>query len=153
MCAPQGPDDVKKMGVAAYNAECRKIVMRYSREWEEIVTRMGRWAGLSLVQGGGVAEGYQLSSSSLWSGYLTVKGRQSYIQKEVDRHYSPSMVLCNTEIWLYFEHKQCLQPVSSSFSTKRANFQYFPVIFSIFTHFVSSNILYACFVRMKNLYF
>ena len=30
---------------------------------------------------------------------------------------------------------QCLQPVSSSFSTKRANFQYFPVIFSIFTHF------------------
>ena len=22
------------MGVAAYNAECRNIVMRYSREWE-----------------------------------------------------------------------------------------------------------------------
>ena len=22
------------MGVAAYNAECRKIVMRYSKEWE-----------------------------------------------------------------------------------------------------------------------
>ena len=49
------------MGVAAYNAECRKIVQRYSKEWEvgvaftaaipmvtvamiqEIVTRMGRW--------------------------------------------------------------------------------------------------------------
>jgi isoleucyl-tRNA synthetase len=28
------PDDVKKMGVAAYNAECRKIVMRYAQEWE-----------------------------------------------------------------------------------------------------------------------
>ena len=31
------------MGVANYNAECRKIVMRYSSEWEDIVTRMGRW--------------------------------------------------------------------------------------------------------------
>ncbi|XP_003385671.1 PREDICTED: isoleucine--tRNA ligase, cytoplasmic [Amphimedon queenslandica] len=37
------PDDVTKMGVAKYNAECRKIVMRYSEQWEEIVTRMGRW--------------------------------------------------------------------------------------------------------------
>ena len=26
--------DVEKMGVANYNAECRKIVMRYSSEWE-----------------------------------------------------------------------------------------------------------------------
>ncbi|XP_017485087.1 PREDICTED: isoleucine--tRNA ligase, cytoplasmic [Rhagoletis zephyria] len=39
----RGPDDVAKMGIAAYNAECRKIVMRYSNEWEEVVTRMGRW--------------------------------------------------------------------------------------------------------------
>ena len=29
--------------MANYNAECRKIVMRYSSEWEDIVTRMGRW--------------------------------------------------------------------------------------------------------------
>jgi isoleucyl-tRNA synthetase len=39
----KGPEDVAKMGVANYNAECRKIVMRYSQQWEEIVTRMGRW--------------------------------------------------------------------------------------------------------------
>lgn len=30
----KGPEDVEKMGIAAYNAECRKIVMRYSTEWE-----------------------------------------------------------------------------------------------------------------------
>ena len=30
----KSPEDVKKMGVAAYNAECRKIVMRYAKEWE-----------------------------------------------------------------------------------------------------------------------
>ncbi len=38
-----GPEDVKKMGIDAYNAECRKIVMRYSKEWESTVTRLGRW--------------------------------------------------------------------------------------------------------------
>jgi isoleucyl-tRNA synthetase len=31
------------MGIAAYNKECRSIVMRYSKEWEKTVTRMGRW--------------------------------------------------------------------------------------------------------------
>ncbi|KAI9588356.1 isoleucine--tRNA ligase, cytoplasmic [Glossina fuscipes] len=38
-----GPEDVEKMGIATYNAECRKIVTRYAKEWESIVTRMGRW--------------------------------------------------------------------------------------------------------------
>ena len=36
-------DDVMKMGVAAYNAECRSIVQRYVKEWETSVRRMGRW--------------------------------------------------------------------------------------------------------------
>lgn len=39
----KGPEDVDKMGIQAYNAECRKIVMRYSSEWVRIVKRMGRW--------------------------------------------------------------------------------------------------------------
>lgn len=41
----RGPDDVAKMGIAAYNGECRKIVMRYANEWELVVNRMGRWIG------------------------------------------------------------------------------------------------------------
>jgi isoleucyl-tRNA synthetase len=41
----KGPDDVAKMGIAAYNDECRKIVMRYAGDWEEIIGRMGRWIG------------------------------------------------------------------------------------------------------------
>lgn len=36
-------DDVLKMGIANYNEECRSIVMRYSKEWEKTVTRLGRW--------------------------------------------------------------------------------------------------------------
>lgn len=39
----KGPEDVAKMGIASYNAECRKIVTRYVTEWEMIVNRMGRW--------------------------------------------------------------------------------------------------------------
>ncbi len=39
----KGPEDVARMGIDAYNAECRKIVMRYSKEWESTVTRLGRW--------------------------------------------------------------------------------------------------------------
>ena len=38
-----GRDDVLKMGIKAYNAECRAIVMRYSKEWETTVKRVGRW--------------------------------------------------------------------------------------------------------------
>ncbi|XP_050676164.1 isoleucine--tRNA ligase, cytoplasmic [Leptidea sinapis] len=39
----KGPDDVAKMGIDKYNAECRKIVMKYATEWETVITRMGRW--------------------------------------------------------------------------------------------------------------
>lgn len=39
----RGPEDVLKMGIETYNNECRKIVMRYAKEWEEIIGRMGRW--------------------------------------------------------------------------------------------------------------
>ncbi|GLB37567.1 putative class-I aminoacyl-tRNA synthetase family protein [Lyophyllum shimeji] len=38
-----GKEDVMKMGIDKYNAECRKIVMRYSSEWRRTVERMGRW--------------------------------------------------------------------------------------------------------------
>ncbi|XP_012286151.1 isoleucine--tRNA ligase, cytoplasmic [Orussus abietinus] len=39
----KGPDDVMKMGIAKYNAECRNIVMRYADEWKSTVERIGRW--------------------------------------------------------------------------------------------------------------
>jgi isoleucyl-tRNA synthetase len=31
------------MGIPEYNKQCRAIVMRYSKEWERIVKRLGRW--------------------------------------------------------------------------------------------------------------
>lgn len=35
--------DVMAIGIEAYNAKCRSIVMRYSTAWNNIVTRTGRW--------------------------------------------------------------------------------------------------------------
>ncbi|CAH1783925.1 unnamed protein product [Owenia fusiformis] len=39
----KGPEDVAKIGIEAYNNECRKIVSRYATEWETIIGRLGRW--------------------------------------------------------------------------------------------------------------
>jgi len=39
----KGRDDVLEMGIDNYNEECRSIVLRYTKEWENTVQRLGRW--------------------------------------------------------------------------------------------------------------
>ncbi|KAK6635684.1 hypothetical protein RUM44_000938 [Polyplax serrata] len=39
----KAPSDVLDMGIDKYNAHCRSIVMRYSKEWEIIMERLARW--------------------------------------------------------------------------------------------------------------
>jgi isoleucyl-tRNA synthetase len=39
----KGAPDIRKIGVAAFNEQCRSMVMRYVAEWRATVTRMGRW--------------------------------------------------------------------------------------------------------------
>lgn len=38
-----GYREVEKFGVAKFNDACRNIVQRYTKEWEEVVYRTGRW--------------------------------------------------------------------------------------------------------------
>src|ERR1700722_13063345 len=38
-----GKDDILKMGIDAFNEACRDSVLRYTKEWEEYVTRQARW--------------------------------------------------------------------------------------------------------------
>jgi len=38
-----GAASIEKFGIANFNEECRKIVLRYTSEWRETVERMGRW--------------------------------------------------------------------------------------------------------------
>src|SRR6201996_6583968 len=38
-----GKADILKMGIETFNESCRDSVLRYTREWEEYVTRQARW--------------------------------------------------------------------------------------------------------------
>jgi isoleucyl-tRNA synthetase len=38
-----GKKEIEEYGVDKFNEACRSIVLRYTGEWREIVTRMGRW--------------------------------------------------------------------------------------------------------------
>jgi len=35
-------DSIERFGIANFNEECRSIVLRYTKEWEHTVSRMGR---------------------------------------------------------------------------------------------------------------
>lgn len=38
-----GAKSIEAFGIDRFNEECRKIVLRYTEEWKEVVNRMGRW--------------------------------------------------------------------------------------------------------------
>jgi isoleucyl-tRNA synthetase len=38
-----GASSIESFGIAAFNEECRSIVLRYTEEWKQTVERMGRW--------------------------------------------------------------------------------------------------------------
>jgi len=38
-----GKTQIEELGVDVFNERCRSIVLRYTSEWREVVTRMGRW--------------------------------------------------------------------------------------------------------------
>ena len=38
-----GKHQIEELGVDVFNEKCRSIVLRYTKEWRQIVTRMGRW--------------------------------------------------------------------------------------------------------------
>lgn len=42
-----GATSIEEFGIANFNEECRKIVLRYSEEWKSLVQRMGRWVDFS----------------------------------------------------------------------------------------------------------
>src|ERR1700730_17577407 len=38
-----GAPSIEAFGIANFNEECRKIVLRYTEQWKATVDRMGRW--------------------------------------------------------------------------------------------------------------
>ena len=39
----KGAPDIRRIGIATFNEQCRSMVQRYVAEWRTTVTRMGRW--------------------------------------------------------------------------------------------------------------
>jgi len=42
-----GAEAIEELGIAKFNNHCRQIVLRYSKEWQQTVERMGRWVDFS----------------------------------------------------------------------------------------------------------
>lgn len=42
-----GAKAIENFGIANFNLECKKIVLRYTKEWEKTVNRLGRWVDFS----------------------------------------------------------------------------------------------------------
>lgn len=42
-----GAPSIEAFGISQFNEECRSIVMRYTKEWEHTVMRMGRWVSFA----------------------------------------------------------------------------------------------------------
>lgn len=38
-----GKKGIEEMGIGAFNASCRSAIMRFDKEWERIIKRIGRW--------------------------------------------------------------------------------------------------------------
>jgi isoleucyl-tRNA synthetase len=38
-----GRPDIEAYGIARFNEACKSIVLRYTEEWEKVITRIGRW--------------------------------------------------------------------------------------------------------------
>jgi len=38
-----GKREIEEYGVAKFNEACRSIVLRYTNEWRQVITRLGRW--------------------------------------------------------------------------------------------------------------
>ena len=38
-----GPTSIREFGIGNFNEECRSNVLTYTKEWEQVITRLGRW--------------------------------------------------------------------------------------------------------------
>ena len=90
-----GRAEIEALGVPAFNDHCRKNVLRFTREWEQVVTRMGRW----------------------------VDFENDY--KTMDRSFMESVWWVFRQLWdkglIYEGHR--VQPVSPALGTTLSNFE------------------------------
>ncbi|MBA4389067.1 MAG: isoleucine--tRNA ligase [Verrucomicrobia bacterium] len=74
-----GKTEIEKLGVGVFNDRCRSIVLRYTREWREVVTRMGRWVDFDhdyKTMDASYMESIWWVFKSLWDKGLVYEGRK-----------------------------------------------------------------------------
>jgi isoleucyl-tRNA synthetase len=106
-----GASAIESFGIAKFNEECRSIVLRYTKEWERTVSRMGRWVSFDniyrtmdkdfmesvwwvfaqLFQKGLVYEGFKVMPFSAKLGTPLSNFEANLNYKDVD---DPSLTVC-----------------------------------------------------------
>jgi isoleucyl-tRNA synthetase len=69
--------DIEKYGIAAFNEACRNSVLRYTREWRQVITRLGRWVDFDndyKTMDGDYMESIWWVVKSLWDKGLLYEG-------------------------------------------------------------------------------
>jgi isoleucyl-tRNA synthetase len=69
--------DIEKYGIAEFNEACRASVLRYVKEWREIITRLGRWVDFDhdyKTMESGYMESIWWVMKSLWDKGLLYEG-------------------------------------------------------------------------------
>ncbi|MEM9569615.1 MAG: isoleucine--tRNA ligase [Bacteroidota bacterium] len=75
-----------KISIAAYNAECKKAVMRYQKEWEEMTAEVGFWLDMSAPY-----LTYEANYISVLWGVLSALYQKGYLYKGYSiQPYSPA---------------------------------------------------------------
>jgi isoleucyl-tRNA synthetase len=72
--------DIERYGVAEFNEACRAAVLRYVKEWREVITRLGRWVDFDKdykTMDGGYMETIWWVVKSLWEKGLIYEGHYS----------------------------------------------------------------------------
>ena len=74
-----GKSEIEDLGVDVFNERCRSIVLRYTREWREVVTRMGRWVDFDRdykTMDAGYMESIWWVFKALWDKGLIYEGQK-----------------------------------------------------------------------------
>ena len=100
----EGRPDIIEFGIGNYNEACRKIVLRYTREWRETVDRMARWVDFDndyKTMDRSYMESVWWVMKQLWQKNLIYEGR-----KVVPYSWRLSTPLSNFEANLNYQETQ-----------------------------------------------
>jgi isoleucyl-tRNA synthetase len=98
-----GKADIEKMGVDVFNEKCRSVVLKYAKEWESIIGRLGRWVDFK--------NDYKTMDptfmESVWWVFKTLHDKDLIYQGYKSMHICPRCAtpLSNFEVTLNYKDK------------------------------------------------